>query len=393
PRFTLDDVQRLADELVPGEARLTLTRVWRASLSGAHLAVETPESHTAPHRGLDDLVELLGRATLPDAARDFAVGVLRRIAEAEGRVHGCAPEEVHFHEVGAVDSLVDAAGAGLAVARLGVAVAHIAPPQVGSGTVHCAHGEMPVPAPATAELLRGHPLRTGGSGERCTPTGAAILVELAERGGGRIGHGPDPGAGSTTVRAIGYGAGTRDPETGPPNLLRVMLADAAADGGASDAAGTAVDELAVNLDDMTPEEVGALVRAMRERGALEVWTTPAQMKKDRPACVLHALVRPDARDAVVAELFALSSTFGVRWQRVERAEAGRSFDEVSVEGRTVRIKVRRVPGTDAPRPDVDAFPEHDDVEALAQALGVPLRVARARALDAWRAGRPGGARG
>ena len=373
-RFTLDDLRALADALVPGEARLGAEHVWRGSLRGLHLSVATPETDSAPHRGLSDLVGMLrGAEGLDPRAVRFAEGVLRRIAMAEGHVHGCSPEEVHFHEVGAVDSLIDAAGAGLAVARLGVEVSFVAPPLVGSGEVECAHGTMPVPAPATAELLRGHATRTGGGGERCTPTGAAILAQLAGDAGTAFGD----EVGAAVVRAVGYGAGTRDPRTGPPNLLRVMLASRAGAGATTTASGE-VDELQLNLDDMTPEDVGALVRDLRDAGALEVWTAAVQMKKDRPGTLVTALVRPEDRARLADLALARSTSFGVRWRRVERLEAGRAFDAVEVDGVRVGVKRRLLAGRE------DAFLEQDDVEALARHLGVSVREARERALAALR---------
>jgi len=373
PRFTLDDLRALAEALVPGEARLTAEHVWRGSLRGLHLDVTTPESDSAPHRGLSDLVGMLrGADGLDPAAVRFAEGVLGRIAVAEGHVHGCSPEEVHFHEVGAVDSLIDAAGAGLAVARLGVEVSFVAPPLVGSGEVECAHGTMPVPAPATAELLRGHATRAGGGGERCTPTGAAILAQLAADAGTAFGD----EAGETITRRVGYGAGTRDPRTGPPNLLRVMLATRVR-GAASTPRGE-VDELQLNLDDMTPEDVGAFVRDLREAGALEVWTAAVQMKKDRPGTLVTALVRPEDRARLADLALARSTSFGVRWRRLERLEAGRAFDEIEVDGVRVGVKRRLLAGRE------DAFLEQDDVEALARHLGVSAHEARERARSALR---------
>ncbi|MEM9378754.1 MAG: nickel pincer cofactor biosynthesis protein LarC [Planctomycetota bacterium] len=384
-RFRVGDLQAFADAIVPGEARLVRASVWRGSLSGTHLRVETPETGSAPHRGLAELGAIVDRSPLPPRARAFTMAVLRRIAEAEGRVHGCAPEEVHFHEVGAVDTIVDVGGAALALDRLGIERAFATPPLLGSGTVRCAHGEMPVPAPATAEILRGLPHRPGGGGgERCTPTGAALLVELARTAGAGTGatFGPPPGAWES--RALGYGAGTRDPAEGPPNLLRVQLGRGAARSAPDLETTSTVDEVRVNLDDMTAEEIGDLVASLREAGALEVWTSPVLMKKDRPGALLTALVRRPDRPVVLAALFELSSTFGVRWSPVERVEAGRSFRTVEVEGVPVRIKVRRRPDLPGRAPDGphDLFCEHDDVAALARRLAIPLREARARALAA-----------
>lgn len=383
-RFVLEDLQRFAAAVVPGEATLAAERVWRRSLSGMHLDVRTPESSHPPHRGLKELSAMIAAAPLGPAAQDFCIDVLRRIAVAEGLVHDCSPDEVHFHEVGAVDTVIDVGGAALALERLGIEEALVAPPLLGSGTVECAHGTMPVPAPATAQLLRGRTtipgdLTGGAMGERCTPTGAALLVSLLERHGGGA---SDFGGAPSGFRAagIGYGAGGRDPKVGPPNLLRVQLG--AASGGASGTPTGTVDELRVNLDDMTPEEIGALVVALRGAGALEVWTGAVAMKKDRPGVLLGLLCRAEARDEVVRVLFEQSSTFGVRWSSAQRLESGRRFATIEVDDVPVRIKVRvrpDYPGRSADGPG-DLFVEHDDLVRLAEATGESLRVARARAL-------------
>ena len=384
PRFQLDDLVEFAEHLLPGEATFASESVWRGSLSGRHLDVRTPETGQSPHRGLADLTLILDRSKLSAPARDFAVRVLTRIAEAEGRVHGCSPEEVHFHEVGAVDTLVDVGGAALALERLRIGRVYVSPPILGSGTVTCAHGEMPVPAPATAELLRGLPQRAGGGGgERCTPTGAALLAEMGALGrAGGVAAFELP-AGEWTVARVGYGAGSRDPKEGPPNLLRVQLGEASKVEGQGGANGE-VQEVRVNLDDLPAEAIGDLVAGLRDAGALDVWTAPIYMKKDRPGVLVTALVRPEQRAGIVAMLFERSSTFGVRWSSAERIEAGRSTRTVAVEGVEVRIKERVRPAYEGRSPEGarDQFCEHEDAARLARHLGVPLREAHALALAA-----------
>jgi len=176
PRFTLDDLRELAAALVGDEAQLDLERVLRGGLEASLLTVRTPESDRAPPRHLADCLALIESAPLSDAAKGRASSVFRRIAEAEARVHGCGVEEVHFHEVGAVDALIDVCGAALALDHLGIERVVGPPPLAGSGTVRCAHGEMPVPAPGTAEIMRGRTMVHGGEGERLTPTGAALFA-------------------------------------------------------------------------------------------------------------------------------------------------------------------------------------------------------------------------
>jgi uncharacterized protein (TIGR00299 family) protein len=379
PRFALADLRALAEALVPGESELELSPTERGSIAASLLEVRTPESADAPHRHLAECLERVRAAPLGARGRAFAEAVFRRIAEAEGRVHGVDPEEVHFHEVGAVDALIDVCGAALALERLGVRRVLATPPLVGSGSVLCAHGEFPVPAPGTAEILRGLPYRLGGEGERLTPTGAAILAVGAD----------DPDyRGTFAASRTGYGAGRRDP-AGPPNLVRVQLGTcsaAPAEAGAPAAdAGVALSrgevlELAFNVDDMTGEAVGYLVGRLRAAGALEVWTQAVQMKKDRPGVLVSALCRPADQGALERAAFLHSSTLGLRWSRRERAECERAVLEVEVAGGRVRVKQRARSPSSAPGP-FDLKPEHDDLVALAERTGLaPAELAR-RALE------------
>ncbi|MEW6072678.1 MAG: nickel pincer cofactor biosynthesis protein LarC [Planctomycetota bacterium] len=375
PRFTLRDLSGLAAALVGGECTLRQEEVRRGSFRAIRLVVTTPESARPPHRHLADLVALLAASPLGPRARARAAAVLERIARAEARVHGAAIEDVHFHEVGAVDTLIDAGGAALALERLGVEEVRAAVPYVGGGRIAGAHGPMPVPAPGTAEILRGTPVVHGPGGERVTPTGAALLVELAREVGAPF---------SLQAAAIGYGAGARDPAEGPPNLLRVQLGAGAGDGPAQ----RSVLELAINLDDASGEEVSFLVEALRQAGALDAWCTPVLMKKGRPGVVVSALARPENRSALERAAFAHSPTLGVRWSPAERTELLQETIEVELAGplagERVRVKVRRppeaVPGS-SPR---DLSPEHDDLARLSRATGRPLRELEALVREALR---------
>ncbi|MBL8863552.1 MAG: nickel pincer cofactor biosynthesis protein LarC [Planctomycetes bacterium] len=359
PRFTLDDLRALTARLVPGEARIELATAWRGNLSGKLLTVTTSESERAPHRGYRDIERLVRAVDLPESVVARALAVFRRIAVAEGRVHGCDPDEVHFHEVGAVDTLVDVVGAAFALERLGVARVESSAPVTGTGTVRCAHGEMPVPAPAVVELLRGRALLvTGGAGERLTPTGAAILAEYVTEFGRLAAFVP---------ARVGYGAGHRDPKDGPPNVLRVQLGTLPA---APALRATAL--LAeTNLDDLSGEEIAYAVERLFAAGALDVWTAPIGMKKGRPGVVLSALARPEQRETLERAFLESTSTLGLRWREVERTECARRVIEVLVEGRTVRVKLRERPG--APLSERDLSPEHDDLAAWAAESGRSLR--------------------
>jgi uncharacterized protein (TIGR00299 family) protein len=365
PRFALEHLAELARALVGDEARLALSEAERGGLRGAHRDVQTPESRRAPHRHHADLLGLLERAPLGEAARARSAAVLWRLAEAEAAVHGIAPQEVHFHEVGAVDTLIDVAGTALALERLGVERVFATPPLVGSGTVRCAHGVLPVPAPATAILLRDLPHRPGGEGERLTPTGAALLAELVDSF--------DP-PGVFLGRAAGYGAGRADFKDGPPNLARVQLGEVGA--GARREAWL----LEVTLDDTTGEELGFALDELYAAGALEAWTSPVAMKKGRPGVVLSALAREDARGALERVVFGHTPTLGLRWTRVERAECDRETVQVTVQGEPVRVRVRRRPGAEVQA--LDLSPEHDDLARVARRTGQPVRTLEREAIDA-----------
>ncbi|HIG88259.1 MAG TPA: nickel pincer cofactor biosynthesis protein LarC [Planctomycetes bacterium] len=372
-RFDLTVLEDLAQDLFPGEVQLTVSEVWRGGLSGRHLRVQTKTDAALPMRCLKDLLGRLDRARLSARVRERAGRVLQLLAEAEGRVHGCSPQEVHFHEVGAVDTLIDVAGAALALERLGIERVLVTPPLVGSGTVTCAHGEMPVPVPAVVELLRGRPTLMGGGRERTTPTGAAILAALC-----------DEFAPPTTFQTerVGYGAGTADPSEQPPNLLRLQLGQAAdQSSGASGRRRTEVDLLEVTIDDMTGEDVGHLTGCLRAAGALEVWSAPVFMKKDRPGVVLSALMRTGRRAVLEDVVFRWSTSLGVRWLKVERLECARRNIKVELRGAEVRVKIRQRPGVEAGSTltieERDLFPEHDDVAALAEHANLTLRQVRA----------------
>jgi pyridinium-3,5-bisthiocarboxylic acid mononucleotide nickel chelatase len=371
PRFAEGDLITLAEELVPGEAELTFSRVQRGGLAARHMDLSTPETVDPPHRHLAQLVDRLGAASLSGPAQRGATATLTRLAEAEAQVHDVPLERVHLHEVGAVDTLVDVAGAHLALARLGIDRVFVSPPLVGEGTVRCAHGEMPVPAPAVAQLLLGRPFLTGGGRERLTPTAAAFLTEHTEAFAAPVGF---------TATATGLGAGTADPKVGPPNLVRVHLGKATA---SSTSQRVPAWRLDVNLDDMTAEEVGHALQRLREAGALEAWSSPVSMKKDRQAALVSALAREDSRAALEAVCFEWTTTFGVRWTALERAECGRSSLSVEVDGQAVRVKVRERPDYPgrAPFGPRDLFPEHDDVGGAADATGRTLREVRALAIE------------
>jgi uncharacterized protein (TIGR00299 family) protein len=343
--------------------RLEVSRKTDCGIAGTHVDVVVEGEQ--PHgRGLREILALVDGSGLPPRAKAAARAVFERIGRAEAKVHGVPVEEIHFHEVGAVDSIVDVCGAAVALDLLGWPRLLSAPPELGRGLSRSAHGPIPIPPPAVVELLAGKPVRPGGPpGEAVTPTGAAILAELAEVG-------PLP---PLVASRVGYGVGTRSwPDR--PNVLRATLAEPAEAGD--------LWVLETNLDDATGQIVARAVDAALESGALDAWAAPITMKKGRPAVLLSALVEEGRRAAVTRVLFAETPTLGVRRRRVERDVLAREVRTVETRHGPVRVKVAMLDGV-----EVGAQPEHDDCLALAREKGVPLREVIAAALAVYRGGR------
>lgn len=324
-------------------------------LDALHLDVRATPGHEPPHRHLSDVLRILEGAALPPRALARSRRVFEALAVAEARVHGTTPDEVHFHEVGALDAIVDVAGACLALELLGVDRVECSPLPLARGVTRAEHGALPLPAPAvlflaeaSGALVEG---REGGK-EHVTPTGAAILCALADR------FGPPP---PMRLERVGHGAGTRD-GPGLPNVVRVIL------GSTPDASTPGeIVVLEVNLDDETPERVAHLAHALLERGAIDAFLTPVTMKKGRPGVLLTALADP-ARAGLLEELILRESgTLGVRRRREERTTLPRRTVEVQTIYGRVRVKL-------AQRPDgrTTAKPEHDDCARVAVEKDVPL---------------------
>jgi pyridinium-3,5-bisthiocarboxylic acid mononucleotide nickel chelatase len=326
---------------------ISFTRDRRKGVSGTRCDVRYKESHH--HRTFADIRGIIERAALDDAVKADAIAVFRALAEAEGAVHDKPADAVHFHEVGAVDSILDIVGAAVCWHILGVGRIAASTVELGSGTVRCAHGRMPVPAPATARLVAGFPVSVGGaSGEATTPTGAALLAGrkcvFGEPLQGRAG-------------AAGIGVGHRD----EPDIANVLYATLLDPDERSRPPDQTVLELAVNLDDMSPEKVAFLAETLLDAGALDVWQTPAAFKKGRMGCVLSALIQPDARERVTGLLFRHSTTLGIRWRPWNRAVLERESAEVETPLGTVRVKTARPP--DGP---ARAKVEYEDLRRLAR---------------------------
>jgi pyridinium-3,5-bisthiocarboxylic acid mononucleotide nickel chelatase len=355
---------------VPGW-RLEVAPRTEHGIRGTHVdvVVDGPQPHA---RGLAEILALIAASGLSARARARATALFERIGAAEAKVHGIPVAEVHFHEVGAVDSIVDVCGAAVALDLLGWPRVVSAPPELGRGMVKTEHGLLPVPPPAVLELLAGKPVRPGGPpGEAVTPTGAAILAELCEVG-------PLP---PFVPRRIGYGVGTRSwPDR--PNVLRMTLGDAAPVGGGGGGGGETLWVLEANLDDCPGQLVARAIEAALERGALDAWALPCTMKKGRPGILLGALCEEPARAAVTAALFAETTTLGVRRHAVERDVLDRRLVEVATPHGPVRVKVALLDGR-----ELGAHPEYDDCLARARERGVPVREVMAAALTVYRAGR------
>ena len=305
------------------------------------------------HRGLREILDILEQSRLAPAARELATRIFRRLAEAEARVHGTTPERVHFHEVGAVDAIVDVAGACVGLGLLGVEAVHVGALPVGGGFVDGPHGRIPVPGPATAELLKGFPtLDPGVRRELVTPTGAAILTTLA------AGAGTMP---AMRVTAVGYGAGTMDLDT--PNVLRVFVGEAAVT-----APTETIVQMETTVDDMSPQLYEPLLERLLEAGALDAWLTPVIMKRSRPGVVLTALCEPGRVADLSRLLFEESSTIGVRWTAYQRSRLEREMVLLDTAYGPVTFKVSRLEGR-----VVTVTPEFEEVRRIAGAKGLPVR--------------------
>jgi uncharacterized protein (TIGR00299 family) protein len=329
---------------------LDAERVTRGAV-GATRAVVTV-SDDATERSAAALLAHVERAGTPLAER-----AVRAVAEVEARIHDSDPAEVHLHEIGGLDTVVDTVGVAAALQLLDVTEVHCGPLALGSGTVSTRHGVLPVPAPATVALLTaaGAQVTGAGAGETVTPTGAALLLAAGAR------FGPVP---TMALRAVGYGAGTRNPPE-RPNVLQAVL------GAAGDAA-TPMVLLETNVDDVTGEVLGHLVGQLLAAGAADAWLSPIVMKKGRPAHTVHVLTTPERAAGCERIVFAETGSLGLRRSPVDRLALPRSTSTVDVDGQQVRVK----------HGPWGAKPEHDDVAAAATALGLPLREVARRARDA-----------
>lgn len=342
-------------------------------ISGTRARVVLDHETDQPHRGLSDVASVVAGGSLPVAVRDQALAVFRRLATVEASIHGTTVEEVRFHEVGAIDAIVDVVGVVLGLHLLGIEAVFCSGLPTGSGWVRSGHGPLPVPAPATLELMRlaGAPTRRtppvpGDTGELTTPTGAALLTTLA-----RFEEPTLP-----RLRQVGYGFGSR--ELPWPNAVRLWVGDTSGGGGLPR---DTVAQIETNLDDATPEELGFAMERLLEAGALDVAFSPLQMKKNRPGVLVRVLARPSDAARLAECLLRHTSALGVRLQTLERLVAPRSEREVVTPWGPVRVKEKHLGERAA------AAPEYEDCARLARAAGVPLRRVYEAALAAVRGDR------
>ncbi len=346
------------DKLHLSGYELTATRVTKNGIAGTLVDVTVAESDA--HRHLSDIEAIIEQSDLSDWIKENSKAVFHHLAQAEAEVHAVPIEQVHFHEVGALDAIVDIVGAVIGVNLLGIDYIVASPIPTGHGWIEAAHGRLPVPAPATAFLLRGAPIReTNVEAELTTPTGAAIITTLADR------FGPPP---SMVVERIGHGAGHRDlPQ---PNLLRVMVGWSLGDERAGSPAyeWDTVSVVETNIDDMNPEFFDYVMARLSERGAVDVYLTPIQMKRNRPATKITALVPAEAVDDVLEVLFRETSTLGIRTHEVQRRKLSRQELTINLPGGKVRVKVGSL-GEDI----YNVAPEYVDCRRIAEETGRPIK--------------------
>ena len=350
--------------------------VVKNGISGSQALVNViQDHHRHHHRHLADITAIIASSTLDAAIKTKSLKIFNRLAAAEAKVHQTAVDQIHFHEVGAMDAIIDVVGAVIGLHALQIDTIICSALHVGCGTVECAHGTLPVPAPATAELVRGKPIySTGVEGELLTPTGAAILTTLASQ------FGPLP---AMTVDRIGHGAGTADRSIA--NMLRLFIGSASPDEGTFQTEQTATIE--TTIDDMNPQLYDYLMETMLKLGVLDIFFTPVQMKKNRPGTLVTILCRPEMVPALSDFLFRETTTIGLRWRIDNRYTLQRDF--VTVKTRFGEITCKAATLGDE---RINVTPEYDDCRRVAIEQHVPLKTvleeARAQALTLSRRQNP-----
>jgi uncharacterized protein (TIGR00299 family) protein len=350
------DLHQLEFELrklnIPGYT-LNAEKTTRKGLSGTRFLVHAEEDQTERH--LKDIEEILDHSALDDDIKVSGKAIFRELANVEAKIHNSAPEKVHFHEIGGLDSIIDIIGSLLGLKLLGIETVYASRIPVGTGFVECDHGTLPLPAPASLELLKGIPIYASSmEKEIVTPTGIAILKNVAKS----FGVIPE-----MRIQRIGYGAGSREMKI--PNLLRVWIGDSEKN---QEYEEDEVILIETNIDDMNPEYFGYTSEKLFERGALDVFMTPIFMKKNRPGTLLSVLISPDTLDEMLSTIFAETTSLGIRIHRLEREKLPREIITVDTPFGCVRVKVSRV-GHEIK----NISPEYEDCKEIAAKQGIPLR--------------------
>jgi hypothetical protein len=367
----LDELRSALGSLALGDVTLETERVDRSGIGATKFRVGISShdhkhgtDHHHHHRGLSEICAMVDRSDLSGAAKDRAKSLFRRLAETEAVIHQKPIEDIHLHEVGAVDSIIDIAGAVFGLEWFGAQCIVASALNVGSGTVKCAHGLLPVPAPATTRLLTGVPVYSSGiEAELLTPTGALVVTDYADR------YGAMP---LLTVKHVGYGAGERD-LPGTPNVLRIVIGE--------DAAPNRFQQVVVietEIDDMNPQIFGALMDQLYAADALDVFYVPIQMKKNRPGTLVSIVALLEDREALADVLFRETTTLGIRFKEMDREQLDREQITVETPMGAVRFKIASRDGV-----VVNAAPEFDDCAQLAEKKGVPIKLVHAMATKAY----------
>jgi uncharacterized protein (TIGR00299 family) protein len=348
---------------------VTVDRVSRAGVAATKFRLveksngNTDGAHPHKHHHLKHIAAAIRRSSLKPESQDRAVQLFERLAAAEAAIHDTPVERVHLHEVGALDSIIDIVGAVYGFEWFGIEDAVSSPLNVGGGTVRCAHGVFPVPAPATARLLVDVPVYGNGASELVTPTGALLVTAYARE------FGPLP---PMRIERIGYGAGDRDPPEAP-NVLRILCGERAGAAGAE-----RIVTVECEIDDMNPQIFGPLMDRLTEAGALDVFYAPVQMKKNRPGTLVTVIAHPDRREAIGAVLFTHTTTIGVRYQEMLRDRLDRESRPIETPLGAIRFKVATRNGR-----VLNAAPEFDDCARIASERGLPIKEVQAIATKAW----------
>jgi hypothetical protein len=356
--LSLPDLNRELRKLPLEGCKVTAEKVKRGALTATRAKVILDDKVRQPDRSYSDIVDMIAGSRLDDIVKQQALEIFRNLGEVEGKIHGVKLEKVHFHEIGAVDSIVDIVGSVIGFSLLGVSQFYSSPFPVGGGSVECRHGGLPLPAPATLGLLaQKHapvisPCHAAMEGkELVTPTGAAIVTALAEFSRPPL-----------NLEKIGYGAGGRDPDE-YPNVMRLWIGEAPAHGGHE---GMVL--LETNIDDMNPQIYDYVMERLFAQGALDVWFTHIQMKKNRPAVMLSVLAPGDAESRLAETIMRETSTLGIRVRPVFRHIAGRDIVEIDSSYGKVRVKVKRFQGE-----LLSISPEYDECRRIAAEKDIPLR--------------------